>query len=94
MTHHLVRYLKQDFTAHLFDYLLLITAGVFFLISVNIFKGERLLEFILLLAFTTFYIIWGIYHHIVEDDLHLKVVIEYILIGFTIMFLLKALILP
>jgi hypothetical protein len=46
------------------------------------------------LAFTSFYIIWGIYHHIVDNSLHLKTLIEYILIGFTIIFLLKIIILP
>ena len=81
-------------SGHLFDYLLLTTAGIFFLMAINIFKGERLLEFIILLSFTSFYIIWGVYHHIIEDSLHLKTVIEYILIGFTLIFLLKIIILP
>ena len=70
------------------------TAGVFFLIALSIFKGERLIEFILLLSFVSFYIIWGIYHHIIEDSLHFKVVLEYVLIGFTILFLIKLLIMP
>jgi len=87
-------YLKKEIRLHLFDYLLLFTAGVFFLIAVNTFRGERFLEFIMLLAFTSFYIIWGIYHHIIEDSLHLKIVVEYILIGFTLMFLLKVIIFP
>ena len=78
----------------MFDYLLLITAGILFLISLNIFKGERLLEFIILFIFISFYILWGIYHHIIDDSLHLKVVVEYMLIAFTVMFLLKIIILP
>ncbi len=87
-------YLKREFRKNLFDYLLLITGGIFFLISINLFKGERLLEFIILLAFTSFYIIWGVYHHIIKDSLHLRTVIEYILIGFTLIFLLKIIVLP
>lgn len=85
---------QREFKKHGLDYLLLLTAGVFFIIAINTFKGERFLEFIILLAFTTFYIIWGIYHHIIEDSLHLKTVIEYILIGFTLIFLLKIIIFP
>ena len=91
---HIIIHLKKELYNSLFDYLLLITAGVIFLISLNLFKGERLLEFIILFIFTSFYILWGIYHHIIEDSLHLKIVVEYILIAFTIMFLLKIIILP
>ncbi|OGK14548.1 hypothetical protein A3C98_02110 [Candidatus Roizmanbacteria bacterium RIFCSPHIGHO2_02_FULL_37_15] len=91
---YLVVHIRKEIKKNLFDYLLLFTAGVLFLISLNIFKGERLLEFIILLIFISFYIIWGIYHHIIEDSLHLKTVVEYILIAFTLMFLLKIIILP
>lgn len=91
---HLTVYIKKELKKHAFDYLLLFTAGIFFLVSLNVFKGDRLLEFIILLAFASFYIIWGIYHHIIEDTLHLKTVIEYILITFTIVFLLKIMIFP
>lgn len=79
---------------HLFDYLLLVTAGIFFLVALNIFKGERFLEFIFLTAFAAFYILWGVYHHVIEDTLHLKIVIEYILIAFTLVFLMKIIIFP
>jgi hypothetical protein len=92
--HHLIVYVKKEVHKHLFDYILFITAGIFFLISLNIFKGERLIEFLILLIFTSFYIIWGLYHHVIQNTLHLKTVLEYILIGFTILFLLKVIILP
>lgn len=91
---HLAHYLKKELKNSAFDYLLLITAGVFFLIAINIFRGERLFEFIILLTFSSFYIIWGVYHHLIDDTLHLKNVIEYILIGFTILFLLKIILIP
>jgi hypothetical protein len=94
MTHHAINYLKKEFHKHTFDYLLLCSAGVFFLLAINLFRGERLLEFIVLFAFASFYILWGIYHHIIEETLHLKTVIEYILIAFTIIFLMKIIIFP
>lgn len=87
-------YLKKEFKNHSFDYLLLITAGVFFLIGLNIFKGERLIEFIILLAFSSFYIIWGVYHHLIKDSLRLKIALEYILIGFLVLYLVKLLLIP
>ncbi|PJC33560.1 hypothetical protein CO048_02800 [Candidatus Roizmanbacteria bacterium CG_4_9_14_0_2_um_filter_35_15] len=91
---HLKTYLKKELYTHFFDYLLLVTAGIFFLIILNSFRGERFLEFFIVLLYIFFYIIWGVYHHLFEDSLHLKNVVEYILIGFTILFLLKILILP
>ena len=90
----IIKYLDHEIKKHTFDYLLLMTAGIFFLISIIIFKGERLIEFILLLAFAGFYIIWGIRHHIMDDSLNLKTVIEYILIAFTMIFLLRIIIFP
>ncbi|NTU46175.1 hypothetical protein HGA88_00965 [Candidatus Roizmanbacteria bacterium] len=88
--------LEQQIKKHLFDYLLLVTAGVLFLFFLQIFNGEKLLQFIIFLAFTSFYIIWGVYHHVIEDSVHLKSLVEYILIGFTILFifLMKFIILP
>lgn len=93
MNHFLI-HLHRELKKHLFDYLLLVTAGVFFLLSISLFQGERFLEFVILLAFVSFYILWGVYHHVVSENLHLKIVLEYILIGFTIVFLLKMIILP
>jgi len=87
---HFIKEIKKN----LFDYLLLITAGILFITTINIFRGERVIEFVILLIFVSFYIVWGIYHHIVETGLHLKVVVEYILIGFIFIFLLKLVILP
>ncbi len=91
---HILFQIRRELKKHLFDYLLLVTAGVFFLVALDIFKGERLMEFIILVSFTALYILWGMYHHIIEDTLHLKTVIEYILIGFTIIFLMKIVIFP
>ena len=91
---HLITHLKKELAKNIFDYLLLLTAGVVFLISLSVFKGERVAEFIILLIFVSFYILWGIYHHIIEDTLHLKVVVEYMLIAFTVIFLLKMIVLP
>lgn len=91
---HLTHHIQQELKKHSFDYLLFMTAGVFFILALNLFKGERMIEFIVLLSFVSFYIIWGVYHHVIENTLHLKVVLEYVLIGFTILFLIKILILP
>lgn len=84
--------LINELQKHAFDYILLFTAGVFFLITLQVFQGERLYEFLILLAFTSFYIVWGMYHHVITDTIRLKSMLEYVLIGFTILFLVKILI--
>lgn len=91
---HFTKSLQKEFRKHLLDYLILFTSGIFFLMGLSIFRGEKSAEFIIVFAFTSFYMVWGIYHHIVENTLHLKTVIEYILIGFTIIFLTKIIIFP
>lgn len=35
----------------------------------------------IIISTTFFYILWGIIHHLINHDLHVKIVIEYILIG-------------
>jgi len=90
----LLKHIQKEFKKNPFDYLLFVTVCVFFILALNIFQGERLVEFIIILAFVSFYIIWGIYHHVIENSLHLKVVLEYVLIGFTILFLVKILVMP
>lgn len=34
-----------------------------------------------IVAISFFYVLWGIIHHLINHDLHSKIVIEYILIG-------------
>ena len=91
---HFWQHIKSDFIKHTFDYMVLITAGIFFLLALNIFRGERFLIFLVLFAFASFYIIWAMYHHAVNRTIKLKVVVEYILIVFTILFLLRIIIFP
>lgn len=71
-----------------FDYLVLITASIFFLLFLKAFQGEKLISFLVLFAFVSFYILWGIVHHLREETLHMKNVLEYILIGFCVLILL------
>lgn len=78
----------KEKTALFFDYLVLVTASVFFLLFLRTFQGEKLISFLILLTFVSFYILWGILHHVREKNLHLKNVLEYILIGFCILILL------
>ncbi len=65
-----------------------------YLIALYLFYENKLSVFLLTSAYAFSYIIYGLYHHIEEKDLNLKIFLEYVLIGFTTLFLLKVLILP
>lgn len=42
---------------------------------------DRSFQIGVVVATTFFYVLWGIMHHLLNHDLHTKIVVEYILIG-------------
>lgn len=90
----LIGYVDKEIKKHFIDYLVLLTGGILFLFFINFFSGQKIYQFITALIFSFFYIIWGLYHHILNQNLNFKTVIEYVALGFTVIFLLKILILP
>lgn len=44
-------------------------------------SSDRDFQIGVIVATTFFYVLWGIMHHLINHDLHVKIVIEYILIG-------------
>lgn len=81
----------HDLKTHLFHYLFLATSGIFFLILVTLARGSHHQQFLVLLLFVSFYIFWGVIHHITEKTFRLKIMLEYILIGAIALFLLEML---
>lgn len=81
----------KDIHKHIFDYLLLATVALFFLVLLKVSDGLKSAQFFIIALFIGFYIFWGILHHIHDKSLHLKVVLEYILIGAIAFFLLQTL---
>ncbi len=88
-----INHFKKEVKEHSLDYLFLTTGAVFFIIFLNAFSNERMLMFITIIAFSSFYIIWGIFHHSKSKTLHLKNMLEYILIAFLIIFIIKIILL-
>lgn len=89
-----IHFLKKEMVPHAFDYSLFAFSGIIFLMAMSAFRGQPFWETIALFVFISFYIVWGIYHHILDGSIHLKTVIEYMLIGFTIFFLIKIILFP
>lgn len=84
----LITQLKKEFKSSLLDYLLLFTGSILFLLFLQLFQGQRLSSFLVILVFVSLYVFWGILHHSAEKTLNIKSVIEYIFIGLTILLLL------
>jgi len=54
--------------------------------------GNPQLRIVTGIAMATAYVVWGIFHHAASGDLHLRVVIEYVLVGaIALVFLLAVL---
>lgn len=50
-----------------------------FLLAYN--SPNKIFQIGVIIAITFFYVLWGIMHHLLNHDLSIKIVIEYILIG-------------
>lgn len=63
---------------HYIVLLAILTGGVvaFYLVRPNVTY-----ELLVSIATTVAYVLWGIIYHVIEKDLHHKIVIEYVLIG-------------
>ena len=84
---HLIRFIHDEiWHRHLFDYVLILVSAAIFLFGMRMFSGQREAQFFCIVAFTVGYIIWGVYHHILTSTLRIRILVEYILIGFAILF--------
>jgi len=91
---HFLHVIHKEFKHHILDYLLLLTGGVIFLLFLRLFDGYRIYSFIIVSLFVGFYVVWGQYHHVRTNHIRLTHIVEYILIGFTVLFLMLLLIQP
>ena len=83
-----------SFKKHIGYYIsLLIILAFGFLITV-LASPNKQLQMVIIVLTTFFYIIWGVLHHLINHDLTVKIMVEYILIGSfgmsAVFFILKA----
>lgn len=71
----------KRYTKHFPHYLPLVGIILAGLLGFLIFSYDKAFQAILLVAVSVAYVLWGIIHHHLHDDLHLFVVIEYIVIA-------------
>jgi hypothetical protein len=73
--------MKEKFKKHLAYYMSLIIMLLFGLILIFLTKPNILLQALVILLTVIFYVIWGVVHHLINHELTLRIVVEYILIG-------------
>jgi hypothetical protein len=56
------------------------------------FSYDKAFQIAIVVATAAGYVVWGIVHHYIHKDLHLSVIIEYILIAFLGVFIAASLV--
>ncbi len=84
--------MNQDIHLHLSHYIFLLSILIMGLVSIVLFAPYPDKQFGASVLTAILYIIWGIAHHHLEGDLHLKIVIEYTLIALISILVLRGVI--
>jgi hypothetical protein len=71
----------QKFKKHLGYYISLIAILAFGLVLVLLTANDPKMQSLAILLTVFFYVLWGIVHHLINHELTLRIVIEYVLIG-------------
>lgn len=72
----MIKDIRQHFIHYLILVLIIAIGGIGFLIS-----PDKMIRFQVGALTSLAYVFWGIFHHLMENDLKLKIVVEYALIG-------------
>lgn len=71
----------SKFAKNLQHFLPLVGVFVAGVVGFYLFSYDRLLQQILIVAVSVSYVVWGLVHHYVHDDLNFTVVFEYVALG-------------
>jgi hypothetical protein len=69
------------FIRHSQHYVPLITILAAGILGFSLFTYDRLFQSVLLVAVAASYVVWGVVHHFIHDDLNYLVIIEYTVIA-------------
>lgn len=82
----------KDFSHHPLHYFTLLCLELVGLWGLLWFNYQPLTEMAILFYMAASYVGWGVYHHREHHDLHIKIILEYILIAILALLLFSALI--
>jgi len=83
-----MKHVVTDIREHFGHYLALMVILAFGVGALVFFQRVPQIQVISLFLTAAFYVLWGIIHHYLEGDLHIRIVLEYIaisLLGFLIL---------
>lgn len=70
-----------DISHHLFHYLILFTIIFAGLAAFFSFRNYPMIQLLIGIVTSLSYVLWGIVHHIVDHDLSIKIIVEYLAVG-------------
>lgn len=85
-------YLPNSEEYHLVHYLILLMGLIIFLLCFSFFKFLPFYQMVIAFLGCSFYITWGVLHHLLEGRLKREVVLEYFLFGLLAYLILTVLI--
>lgn len=83
-----MKQLLSDFKEHLGHYLVLLFILTFGAFAFFYFQRHPQAQTVSIFLTASFYVLWGIIHHYLEGNLHIRIILEYIavaLLGFLIL---------
>lgn len=81
--------MNKDVHFHLAHYLTLFLILGLGVVAIFNFVGNKNRQFLVVIITSMLYFLWGVVHHWLEEDLHPKIVVEYLLIAILSIFLLR-----
>lgn len=77
---------EKDFAKHPVHYFSLLCVLVLGLWGIFWFDYQRAVQMGIVVSLAVTYVVWGIIHHKGHQDLHLKIILEYVLVaGFAVL---------
>lgn len=73
--------MKLEKNENLIHYLVLLAILNIGIVAFLFFSYNKLYQLVVVGSMSGMYVLWGIIHHHLSEDLHLKVVLEYLLIA-------------
>ncbi len=83
---------EKDLSKHPLHYFVLLCLQIIGLWGIFWFSYRPVLQFITIIYMGIGYVTWGIIHHKIHKDLHIKIVLEYILFATILITLFSSLI--
>lgn len=71
----------KEFSRHIVHYLSLLGILVVSYVGFSVFGYDKYFQTALAVALGVAFVVWGFVHHHIHDDLHPKIVIEYIAVA-------------